>query len=1509
MFTIVSSRFRVAGFLIGVIFVSLIAFSQSSAATPFFVPAKAEWTTWEAEQAEAFGVWQAIADPNASGGQYLRGAKGAKLSYRFRVDRPVTLRVKPIWGRTGARRSAHLFPYPLPQSYGPTVLEACGRFVYALAPATGRIIVLDPSSEKFANVLEIGGYLTDLRADPMAQCLYASDAMKDRIVIVEAQKGQIIGELRTRRQPWALALVNDELYVACRAARCVQIFDRKTFQLKHFIRLDAEPIHLEPIGLPPSQIIIRFQQQAIAPGSLSVLPADEQQYGVRQSRTILSISRERKLEAIPNKPVLRYTQSGQTKELDLTAMAAGSARTFPPPTGFPDNAGVGGIVQCGSQFAYFTLPRAGAIGVMDLQNERLVKSIFVGGWLTDIVAYPRSQRIYVADATNSRLVLIDTDKLEIVGDIKTPSEPMTLELAENYQLQRPYLVPPEPINTLFVVCPQSRTVLAVDVTTNQPRGRLELRYQPRSARLVPPPNSDWWPLLASDRIAFAMQPRVAIEPMPQMLNMMSGELTAAPLSAEKAPTRTEIKWKDEAGEKVVRVPTSLLVQIGDKTKIDVTELCDPQLQPQRSLDPDDDTLGSVTLRLDEGPIYDWRRNIWSRPDDNLFLVYDTDEYWRWNAPAFGLKPGLHTLTLQAQEGDVHLDAVQIMPTADEAFDIRVRPEPAEIHALVPGYSYQGVFYDKEPVAFSIFVNNYTRQTQAVTVALELTDYMGNRKPLPPLQAVAPAQKFVRLPLTLTEVPFGRNTLSLRLLSSRGELHKEVHFVRLPKLVHPRLMFRAEDIPAIQERLQQYPRLFARYVDWLQRHSAKEGNWPERFLPSGLTAAGMAKAAPPSSKNPSQEWGWRMYEPAFRMLAVQFASRYIPGAEQDTLDARLKPLLTAPATDTWCQYHHHGPFFPGAVEALVDMAPEQQRKNLPLTEFMAKRKGDINMLPFTLMSFEEPLSPADRAMIYEIAVMQWNFERYFETHQGIRGGLWWQNPWSWCYCPTQGIFLGFLFTKNFFGEERLFEKPLFRGYLTFMEFADPIQDKAKLLPARRRPSGEPWRWILTAVARHPLEKQEYGWDEWLAKMNGELPQPEQQAVDDLMFLKGMPLAGPLSAAPHHFNTAVAVPFALALGWYDPEAPTVKWEELPPSVLFEKDGWAMLRSGWDAEATEIMFMSGIRDHTTRHQPNNLLLVRGGYFLLGTPSTWGDDGNCIPAWGNTVVAGERWLPRWQLNLHAAQSLERALIDRFTAINWAYIARDRALSGYAPAEGGFGGGIDLHGHTETILKDEGRIIAYETRPEYDYVAGEAAGAWPVEELRSHTRQLVFIKPHVVVIYDRVVLGPASHSSRWLACTGPELTITDNRFVIKNEEQTAFGQALLPQKASLREVAVRPAGFAWGKQKLLEIAPSNEASTQEYLVVLTVGPAASLQPVTAQLAENADNVAVMLQIQGQAWLVRFQRQGPVGGAVRPPTAKAEIALPVNINDTYSFWKDDPRYEKWIREPRFAFIIPPWDRK
>jgi hypothetical protein len=850
--------------------------------------------------------------------------------------------------------------------------------------------------------------------------------------------------------------------------------------------------------------------------------------------------------------------------------------------------------------------------------------------------------------------------------------------------------------------------------------------------------------------------------------------------------------------------------------------------------------------------------------------------------------------------------VQVIPTADGALDLAVHPAPTPMQSDVPGYSYQAVFYDKEPVAFTLTLTNATDRAQAVTVAPELADYMGATRALPTLKVDVPAHGQVQAPLNIPDCPRGRCRLTFKADCARGEIVRDARFVKLPKLEHPRLMFRAENLPAIQQRLAKYPKLYARYVDWLKRQTAREGLWPERFLPPGLTQAEMGKAAPPGTQDPGQSYGWRMYEPGWRMVATEFAARYIPGADSATLDARMKPLVNAEKTDTWVQFHHHGPFYPGAVETMVDMVPDAERKTLPLTTFMAKRKGDINVFPFTLMSLEEPLSPTDRAMIYEFATMQWNIETYFETHLGTRGGTWWQNPWSWCYCPTQGLTLDFLYTKNFFGEDKLFDKPFFRGYLTFMQQADPISDKAKLLPCLRRPSGEPWRFILTALAKHPLEKWEYGWDEWITKMNGDLPGNEQQAVDDLMSLKGMPLAGPLEAAPHRFNTAVSVPVALALGWYDPAQPTVKWDELPPTTLFNVDGWARMRSGYDEDATELMFMSGVHEHTVRQQPNNLLLLRGGNFLMGTPSIWADDGNCVPSWGNTVVAGDRWLPRWEMNLHQPHSLDRALIDRFTPSNWAYIARDRTLSGYAPAEGGWGGGTDLHGHTETILEDEGRIIGYQTRPEFDYVAGEAAGAWPVDELRSHTRQIVYIRPNVIVVYDRVKLGPASSTSAWVSTVGPDLKLNGQRFTVTAGDATMAGQVLLPADARLEDVNAKPASFAWGKQKLLRITPGKDASEMQYLVVMTTGRAGALEPVAASLIEGTETVGASFTVGGKAYKVFFRRQGPVGGSVN--TNGTEVPLPQGINDTYAAWKNDPRYQSWITEPRFEFIIPEGDR-
>ena len=388
----------------------------------------------------------------------------------------------------------------------------------------------------------------------------------------------------------------------------------------------------------------------------------------------------------------------------------------------------------------------------------------------------------------------------------------------------------------------------------------------------------------------------------------------------------------------------------------------------------------------------------------------------------------------------------------------------------------------------------------------------------------------------------------------------------------------------------------------------------------------------------------------------------------------------------------------------------------------------------------------------------------------------------------------------------------------------------------------------------------------------------------------------------------MPVALALGWYDPQAPTVTWDDLPPTTLLDGDGWARLRSGWTDEATELWFISGVRDHTTRHQPNTFMVARGGRFLIGTPALWPDDGNCSPSWGNTVVAGENWLQRWQTNLNAPRSEERALIDRFTPANWTYLARERQLNGYAPAEGGWGGGTDLHGHTETLMMDDGRITGYRTSPEFDYVAGEAAGAWPTDELRGHQRQLVFLKPDTLVVYDRVQLGRNGHPSRWLATTGPDLAISGERFTIGNAEVKLSGQVLLPRDAKL-ESAPPPSCYLWKKQQVLQISAPVEGSFAEYLVVMTTG-GAKVEAPAVTVTRRSGTIDLVVVSGGQRYDLRLNRAGAVGGRVGYTRAgrAVEIELPSVVEDTYRYWSADPRYRRWISEPRFGFIIPRDDR-
>ena len=1500
----------------------LVAVTSAASAAPFALPTGSKWVTWEAEGASRTGDWAAVRDTGASGGQYLQtDDHAATLQYHFRADRSTTLRLKPLWWRTGQTRSARRYPYPLPQQFGPDTLEAAGDKIYFLAPMGQTLGRFDPAQKTMTGV-KLGGYLTDVVYDAARGCVYVSDATQGLIHVVDAATAKERAPWKTAAEPWALALVGGRLYVACRAGKCVQVLDTAQGTVAQTVSLEAEPAGLE-LASDGKTLTIRFQQQPVQMQTLAPLAPDQVQYNAKPSPLGVKVGTGNKAVSYTADPAKQQvlkaaSKVGPAATIDVSAANAGAAAPVPQDLpGYPP-AGTGPkVLLAAGDKLFFCATATGQVGVIDTKTDKLIKVLKVGGYPMDLAATPKNEKVYVADAATHTAFVIDTAKLEVTGRIDVPAGPVNLQLVENYNLQRPYMVPGLPINRLFVACYGDKSLAVIDWKTDKLEKTVPLGFRPRYVKLVPSPNPDWWPMMAEDRIPHAMTPKVAVEPAPLTLDLATGQLRAAVDAGEGMKRRNSVKLTVGGVEQTVTGNGNMVLQIATAaaagaaapppcSNVDCSSVCDPR-GAQTAL-AGGDQPGSITVSVDGGPDVDWRSGLWTRPDNQTFLVYGTDEYWEWNAPAFAVKPGEHVLTIKARDDDVELDAVAVEPTAEAQLQVAVRPEPWALHSQVPSGAYQGVFTNSEPVQFTVAVTNPAAEAVPVTVSAALTNYMGEAVPLTgltPLTVAAGATQ--SFPLQLAPADTGRFTLTLTARTPEGDVVRDFRFVRLPKLQHPRLMLRPEDLPAMQRRIAAHPLLFKRYCDWLARMTAKEGRFPERFLPNGLTQAELGAAAPPEAKDPNQQYGWRMYELGWRMLGTQFAAQYLPMADKATLEARLKPLLTAPQTNTWVQYHHHGPFFPGAVEGMVDMAPADVRPGLPLTAFMAKYKGDINVYPFTLMSLEEPLSPADRALVYRLAIQHDNFDNYFTAHQGTRGGTWWQNPYSWCYCPTQGLFLSEMYTANFLGESRWTRKPFYRSYLTFMEQADPLSDKSSLLPATRRPSGEPWRWILSAVSQHPLEKDEYGWDEWVRKMDGPLPD-ETQAVDDLMALKGMPLAGPLEAAPHRFATAVSVPVALALGWYEPAGPTVKRAEQPPTTLMDGDGWARLRSGWTDQDTELWFISGVRDHTTRHQPNTFMVARGGRFLVGTPANWVDDGNCSPSWGNTVVAGDQWLPRWQTNLNAPRSEEKDLIDRFSPVNWSYLARERQLSGYAPAEGGWGGGADLHGHSETLMMDDGRITAYETWPQFDYVAGATTGAWPVDEIRSHERQLVFLKPNVIVVYDRVKLGPNGHPSKWLAAVGPDLAVDGSGFTVGNCEVKLAGQVLLPRDAKVESVEPYNC-YQWKKQKLLQISSPGEGNEAEYLVVMTTG-GDKLSPAQATATRRREAVEVALKVDGRPYTVRFNRLGQAGGAVVLQQNGKAITheLASGVEDTYRHWSTDRRYRKWVTEPRFDCIVPAGDR-
>jgi hypothetical protein len=101
----------------------------------------------------------------------------------------------------------------------------------------------------------------------------------------------------------------------------------------------------------------------------------------------------------------------------------------------------------------------------------------------------------------------------------------------------------------------------------------------------------------------------------------------------------------------------------------------------------------------------------------------------------------------------------------------------------------------------------------------------------------------------------------------------------------------------------------------------------------------------------------------------------------------------------------------------------------------------------------------------------------------------------------------------------------------------------------------------------------------------------------------------------------------------------------------------------------------------------------------------------------------------------------------------------------------VDGHGQVKRSSSAKGQIVAFETTPSIDVVVGEAGEAYRVSESRGkesrlldrYTRAILFVKPELVIVFDRLVAREPATFEYWLHAIN-EFDVKDQRSITVRE-------------------------------------------------------------------------------------------------------------------------------------------------
>ena len=246
-------------------------------------------------------------------------------------------------------------------------------------------------------------------------------------------------------------------------------------------------------------------------------------------------------------------------------------------------------------------------------------------------------------------------------------------------------------------------------------------------------------------------------------------------------------------------------------------------------------------------------------------------------------------------------------------------------------------------------------------------------------------------------------------------------------------------------------------------------------------------------------------------------------------------------------------------------------------------------------------------------------------------------------------------------------------------------------------------------------------------------------------------------------------------YEPAEEKRSLDTMPLAHLASGIGRLYARGDWTDAATWLRFECG--DHFTQHQhyeAGNFEIFR--YAPLATESGEYSD------WTSP---------------HAANWLIRTIAHNCILIHQpdeVFKHNRRPKDGVIANDGGQSNNAIVADNLEDWKKqrdrmNRGDIVAYENRPEFMYVAGDCTKAYASSKAALVLRQIVFIRPHIFIIVDRVKSTKPEYGKTWLLHCTNEPKLGERSAEITAGKGKLFVQTLLPSGMRIEKIE----GYGYG--------------------------------------------------------------------------------------------------------------------